>query len=106
MSDTEEITQDEQNQIVTLISKDGFQFQLPKEVALVSGTLKSMLSTSFKESATNRIILHDMEAVLIEKVVEYCFYNWKYEGQVDVPDFDVPTEMALELLVVSDFLEV
>jgi elongin-C len=39
-------------------------------------------------------------------VVEYLYYNAKYRDSVDVPEFSVPTEMALELLVAADFLHV
>ncbi|KAH3671014.1 hypothetical protein OGAPHI_000725 [Ogataea philodendri] len=91
---------------VTLISNDGFQFLISKDAALVSGTLKGMLNTSFQESSTNTIKLHELDGVLLEKVIEYLYYNLKYKESVDVPEFDIPTEMALELLVAADFLDV
>lgn len=98
MSDSEE-------EFVRLISSDGFQFIVEKEVCLVSGTLRGMLQTSFQESETNTIKLHELDSILLGKVVEYLFYNYKYKDEVDVPDFNIPTEMALELLVAADFLD-
>ncbi|ODV88279.1 hypothetical protein CANARDRAFT_193917 [[Candida] arabinofermentans NRRL YB-2248] len=103
MSDSE---QDQLSTFVTLISNDGFQFQISRDAAVVSGTLKGMLNTSFQESSTNKIKLHELDAVLLEKVIEYLYYNLKYKESVDVPEFDIPTEMALELLVAADFLDV
>lgn len=91
---------------VTLISSDGFQYSITKEAAYISGTLKNMLSNSFQEASTNTIKLHDLDSTILEKVVEYLYYNLKFKDVVDVPEFDIPTEMALELLVAADFLDV
>lgn len=102
MSDSDE----EPSPYVTLISRDGFNFEIARDAALVSGTLRGMLNTSFRESSTNTIRLHELDATLLEKVIEYLYYNLKYKDVVDVPDFDIPTEMALELLVAADFLDV
>lgn len=92
---------------VTLISSDGFQFIVSRDAALISGTLKGMLNvdSAFQEAETNRIKLHELDSRLLEKVVEYLYYNLKYQNEVDVPEFDIPTEMALELLVAADFLD-
>lgn len=43
-------------------------------------------------------------AVILEKVCEYFYYNEKYRDAKDVPDMDIPPELALELLMVADFL--
>jgi len=42
--------------------------------------------------------------VVLEKVCEYFYYREKYKDAVDVPDMDIPPELALELLMVADFL--
>lgn len=91
---------------VKLISSDGFQFIISKECASISGTLKNMISDTFEEGMTNTIKLHDIDGLVLEKIVEYLYYNYKYKDCVDVPEFIVPTEMALELLVAADFLHV
>ncbi|ANZ74238.1 BA75_00209T0 [Komagataella pastoris] len=104
MSDEEEDFDKEE--FVTLISSDGFKFIISKEIAEVSGTLRNMLGTSFQEAESNRITLHEIDGVLMEKIIQYLHYNFQYKDQVDVPEFDIPTEMALELLVAADFLDV
>lgn len=91
---------------VTLVSSDGFTYTVSKDAASISGTLRNMISDTFEEGTTNTIRLHDIDAPVLDKVVEYLYYNEKYKDCVDVPDFHVPTEMALELLVAADFLHV
>lgn len=94
------------SEYITLVSSDGFEFVISKSAAMVSGTLKNMLSSTFRETEERKIRLQEMDARLLNKVVEYLYYNIKYKDSVDVPEFDIPTEMALELLVASDFLDV
>lgn len=43
-------------------------------------------------------------AVILEKICEYFYYNEKYRDAKDVPDMEIPPELALELLMVADFL--
>lgn len=91
---------------ITLVSSDGFEFIIRKKAAMVSGTLKNMLSSTFRETEERKIKLQEMDGRLLGKVVEYLYYNLKYRGVDDIPEFNIPTEMALELLVASDFLDV
>ncbi|CCH43283.1 hypothetical protein BN7_2831 [Wickerhamomyces ciferrii] len=91
---------------ITLVSSDGFEFIISKDAAMVSGTIKNMLSSTFRETEERKIRLQEMDGRLLNKVVEYLYYNNKYKDSVDVPEFNIPTEMALELLVASDFLDV
>lgn len=91
---------------VTLISRDGFKFVIPKEAAMISSTLRAMVDVPyFKESQKGKIRLHEIDGVVLEKVCEYLCYNYKYQNTIDPPEFDIPPEMALELLVAADFLD-
>lgn len=90
---------------VTLVSSDNHRFVVLKEVALISPVLRN--SEEFKEGETGQIIL-DIDAEILEVVVEYLYYSYKYKDQADsavVPDFKIPTQLALELLVKADFLD-
>lgn len=91
---------------VTLVSSDNFKFTVSKEAAEVSITLKNILNSNFKESNEKIIKLGEINGNLLNKIVEYLYYNLKYKDSVDVPEFDIPTEMSLELLVASDYLAV
>lgn len=43
--------------------------------------------------------------IVLEKVCEYFYYNEKYKGQVNVPEMELPPELAFSLLEVADYLE-
>ncbi|KAH3680652.1 hypothetical protein WICMUC_000209 [Wickerhamomyces mucosus] len=93
------------NEYITLISSDNHHFIISKPAAFVSNTLKNALNLNFKESETNIIKLNENSLVL-NKICEYFYYNLKYKDQeIDVPEFEIPTEMALELLVASDYFD-
>lgn len=94
---------------VTLISSDNFEFSISREAAMVSPTLKVMLEGPFKEK-NGRVELPGIEGNVLAKTVEYLQYNLQYRvaktEQEDIPEFEIPTEMALELLLAADYLNV
>lgn len=90
---------------VKLTSADGYSFTISREAAMVSGTLKTMLGSTFQESQTNSVNLQEITGVVLEKVCEYLCYNVKNRDNPAAPDFEVPPEMALELLMAADFLD-
>ncbi|PWN22034.1 POZ domain-containing protein [Microstroma glucosiphilum] len=95
---------------ITLISEEGDSFKISRAAALRSGTIKSTLQGTFVESETNTVNLQIRSPVL-EKVVEYLEWAHKFSGASEgtrVPDFEkqIPPELALELLMTADFLDV
>lgn len=93
-------------QYVTLISSDNFKFIVLKEVAQISSVLRN--TEGFKEEQLGRIQL-DMDGDILECIVEYLYYQYKYKDKVDggdIPEFNIPTQIALELLVKADYLDI
>ncbi len=45
-------------------------------------------------------------AVVLEKVVEYFHYWYRYRDKEDVPDMDIPVELCLELLMAAEFFAI
>lgn len=43
-------------------------------------------------------------SIVLEKVVEYLIYWYRYQDKEDVPDMDIPVHLCLELLTAADFL--
>lgn len=43
-------------------------------------------------------------AMVLDKVVEYFHYWYRYRTSEDVPDMDIPVELCLELLAAADYL--
>ncbi|KAL9053777.1 MAG: hypothetical protein Q9162_004575 [Coniocarpon cinnabarinum] len=91
---------------VTLVSSDGFEFQVLRSAACTSGLIKRMLdpNNNFAESRTNRCTFENINGVILEKVCEYFYYNEKYRHVKDAPDPDIPLELCLELLMAADYL--
>lgn len=97
---------DKENEYVTLVSSDNHRFIVLKEVALISSVLRS--TQGFEEGKTGKINL-DMDGDILECIVEYLYYNYKYRElaeDTNLPEFDIPTHLALELLVKADFLDI
>ena len=91
---------------VTLVSTDNFKFIVLKEVASISSVLRS--TQGFEEGETGKINL-DMDGDILECIVEYLYFHFKYKDQAesgDIPEFNIPTHLALELLVKADFLDI
>lgn len=57
------------------------------------------------ESTSNVVKLPNISGILLEKVCEYLYFNLKYKNKTGVPQFEIPPELALEMLVVADFLD-
>lgn len=94
---------------VTLVSSDEQEHIISREAAMVSPTLRVMLEGPFKEKS-GRVELPTIEGNVLAKVVDYLQYNLEYKfankDQEDIPEFEIPTEMALELLLAADYLNV
>jgi transcription elongation factor B subunit 1 len=113
---------------VTLISSDDFEFHVRRSAACVSGTIRRMLdpqsmvtnillhfsttqgaltltSGNFSEAVTGRCRLENINGVVLQKVVEYFYYNEKTRDSVGVPDMEIPPELCLELLMAADYLD-
>ncbi|RLV94378.1 Elongin-C [Spathaspora sp. JA1] len=91
---------------VTLVSSNGFKFVVLKQVAQISSVLQN--SQGFEEGKTGRIEL-DMEGDILECIVDYLYYSFKYKDAEDIgniPEFNIPTHLALELLVKADYLDI
>ena len=90
---------------VKLISAEGHEFFVNRRVALVSGTIKNMLSGQFAESR-GEIRFPEISACILEKVIQYLYYKVRYTNSSQrVPEFDVDASSSLELLMVSNYLD-
>ncbi|KAF8477411.1 BTB/POZ protein [Kalaharituber pfeilii] len=98
---------EQDQEYVVLCSNDGFQFVLQKSAARVSKAIRSMLDkkNNFAEARENKIVFHNMNGIILEKVCEYFYYHEKYKDCRDVPEMEIPPELAFSLLEVADYLE-
>jgi elongin-C len=49
--------------------------------------------------------VENYSGIVLEKVAEYFYYNWRNRDAIDVPDMDIPPELCLELLMAADYLD-
>ncbi|KAL7624140.1 elongin C [Parahypoxylon ruwenzoriense] len=91
---------------VTLVSSDGFEFVVLREATLVSSVIKGMLDpqSQFSEARTGICVFEEINGMVLEKVVDYFQYWYKYREYDEVPDLDIPIELCLELLMAADYL--
>ncbi len=52
-----------------------------------------------------KLIRKCYSGVILEKVAEYFYYNYRNRDAEDVPDMEIPPELCLELLMAADFLD-
>ena len=117
--------------MIKITSKEGHEFFVNRKVATVSGTIKvsqpvdfaspplspcritnapvlrqAMLSGPFAESR-GEIKFPEIEGHVLEKVIQYMYYKVKYtDSFVPIPDFKIEADVALELLMAANFLNV
>jgi transcription elongation factor B subunit 1 len=94
---------------VKLISADGFEFIVDYQAAIVSKTIKNMLSStgSYTETETGEVRFGDISAPILEKVCQYFYFRLRHEHAATktIPEFKFPPEMALELLRAANYLD-
>eukprot|EP00941_MAST-03F_sp_MAST-3F-sp1_P001130 g1130.t1 len=96
---------DDMSAYVRIKSGDGHEFIVSRDAAMVSGTIKAMLSSDFSE-ARGDICFPEISTSVLEKVLQYCYYKLQYsKSKGPVPEFEVKPEDALELLMASNYLD-
>lgn len=97
--------EEEHSAFVKLISAEGHEFFVDRRCAMVSGTIKSMLSGQFAESR-GEIRFPEIPAIVLEKVIQYLYYKVRYSNSSQrVPDFEIDPALALDLLTVANYLD-
>jgi len=92
---------------VKLVSAEGHEFFLDKEVAIAgSKTIQMMLEGSFREASENVIKLPDIAGYVLERLVKYLLYKAQYKFTTNrIPEFTIEPEVAMELMIAAKYLE-
>ncbi|CAH0488629.1 unnamed protein product [Peronospora farinosa] len=91
--------------MVKLISAEGHEIYISRKCAMVSGTIRAMLSGHFTESK-GEITFPDISAPILEKVSQYMYYKTQYSDSTSrLPDFAIEPEIAMELLMAANYLD-
>merc|ERR1712099_145455 len=96
-----------QAQFIKILSSDGHEFLLSRKAAEQSGTIRSMLSSGkFMESGKGRIVFKEIEGKILEKVIQYFYYKTKHANSTTPPEFKIEPNLALDLLIAANYLDV
>merc|ERR1712216_356312 len=91
-----------------LISADEHTFYLDRRIAYECDTFRKMVEQEgqgLKEQQSNEIKLPTITGKLLEKVIEYLYYKYKYtDSKVAIPPFDIDDDVVLDLLLVANYL--
>ena len=93
---------------IKLISRDGHEFIVRRELAFLSGTIKAMLSGpgQFAENETNEVSFREIPSHVLMKVCQYFSYKERYSNSsTEIPEFMISPTVALELLMAANFLD-
>lgn len=98
---------DQEITYVKLISAEGLEFYLDKEIAIASSkTIRLMLEGSFREAQDNVIRLPDLAGYVIERLVKYLHYKAQYRNSTArIPEFVIEPEVAMELIIAAKYLD-
>mmetsp|Transcript_24602 Transcript_24602/g.45570 ORF Transcript_24602/g.45570 Transcript_24602/m.45570 type:complete len:115 (-) Transcript_24602:52-396(-) len=90
---------------IQLRSADGHTFYLDRRIAYECDTFKKWVEQDGIEREKNEIELKTVTGKLLEKVIEYLYYKYKYtDAKVAIPEFPIDDEIVLDLLLVANFL--
>lgn len=91
-------------QMIKLKSAEGHEFLVDRRCAMISGTIKTMLSGQFAESR-GEISFPEIPAAVLEKLIQYLYYKVRYTNSTRPPEFNIEPEIALDLLVAAGYLD-
>ena len=60
---------------------------------------------NFSEARSGVCHFENLSGIVLEKVVEYFYYNEKHKGSTGIADMDIPADLCLELLMAADYLD-
>ncbi|CAK9215751.1 unnamed protein product [Sphagnum troendelagicum] len=90
---------------VRLISAEGHEFVIEREAALVSNTLKNILTSTggFTETQLGEVRFPEISAPILEKVCQYFYWSLQFASGKET-EFHIEPEMTLELMMAANYL--
>ncbi|CAI0393028.1 unnamed protein product [Linum tenue] len=90
---------------VKLISAEGFEFVISKEAAMVSQTIRNMLTSpgSFAEAQHGEVTFPEISTTILEKICQYFHWSLQYASGKET-EFPIEPELTLELMMAANYL--
>ncbi|CDP09119.1 unnamed protein product [Coffea canephora] len=91
--------------MVKLISADGFEFVIDEKAAMVSQTIRNMLTSpgSFTETQQRQVTFPDISTTILEKICQYFYWSLQYASGKET-EFHIEPELTLELMMAANYL--
>ncbi|KAI3914980.1 hypothetical protein MKW98_020527 [Papaver atlanticum] len=76
---------------VKLISAEGFEFVISKEAAMVSQTIRNMLTSpgGFAESQRGEVRFPEISTVILEKICQYFYWSLQFVNGKETDHFSL-----------------
>ncbi|KAL9653375.1 hypothetical protein ABK040_002011 [Willaertia magna] len=85
------------DQMITIITSDGFSYQIDKRCAVYAKKWKSEIE---EQGRTEIHVEYDSQ--VIEQVIQYLYYKQRYDPEPEVrPEFGIDLSSALNLMVAA-----
>ncbi|CAA0816027.1 BTB/POZ domain-containing protein [Striga hermonthica] len=93
------------DETVKMISAEGFEFVVDKNAAMVSQTIRNMLTSpgSFAETEHGEVTFPEISAVILEKICRYFYWSLQYASGKET-EFHIEPELTLELMMAANYL--
>nr|AVY91791.1 RNA polymerase II [Saccharum hybrid cultivar SP80-3280] len=103
----EEEDDDETAGVVKLISAEGFEFVVDKKAAMVSNTLRNMLTSpgGFSETRQGEVRFPEIPTHILEKICQYFYWSLHYSSGKETAEFPIEPEITLELMMAANYLD-
>ncbi|KAL5580908.1 hypothetical protein UlMin_013350 [Ulmus minor] len=90
---------------VKLISAEGFEFVIHKDAAMVSQTIRNMLTSpgNFAEAELGVVTFPEISTTILEKICKYFHWNLQFASGKET-EFHIEPEMTLELMMAANYL--
>ncbi|KAF8396831.1 hypothetical protein HHK36_018466 [Tetracentron sinense] len=90
---------------VKLISEEGFEFVIHKNAAMVSQTIRNMLTSSgsFAETQHGVVTFPEIRTVILEKVCQYFYWSLQ-SASGNKTEFHIEPQLSMELMMAANYL--
>ncbi|KAG6607274.1 Elongin-C, partial [Cucurbita argyrosperma subsp. argyrosperma] len=90
---------------VKLISAEGFEFVIHKDAAMVSQTIRNMLTSpgNFAESQHREVTFPEISTPILEKICQYFYWHLQFASGKET-EFPIEPELTLELMMAANYL--
>jgi transcription elongation factor B subunit 1 len=79
----EEIGEQQMGEVIKLVANDGAEFIIEVVYAEISEFIKHALMTDTSESHSKTISFPEISGPVLEKVIEYLHYKFKYQNLIN-----------------------